>query len=94
MKQLIHQPSTLVQTPDHTVYAARVLGKDRRDGTWEAWIEFHTLPPQPVIVLATERETTQPNRDALVYWATGLEPVYLEGALTRARQSAGAVPQR
>jgi hypothetical protein len=29
-----------------------------------------------------------PNRDALAYWATGLEPVYLEGALLRARDVA------
>ena len=30
------------------------------------------------------RETTQPNRQDTVYWATGLTPVYLEGALDRA----------
>jgi hypothetical protein len=29
-------------------------------------------------------ETTQPNREALAYWASGIEPVYLEGALERA----------
>jgi hypothetical protein len=29
-------------------------------------------------------ETTQPNREALTYWASGIEPVYLEGALERA----------
>jgi hypothetical protein len=34
------------------------------------------------------RETTQPNQTALVYWATGLSPVYLEGALHRALQPA------
>src|SRR5438034_8917388 len=31
----------------------------------------------------SRRETTQPNRDDLVYWATGLTPVYLKAALTR-----------
>ena len=30
------------------------------------------------------RETTQPNRQDTAYWATGLTPVYLEGALERA----------
>ena len=30
------------------------------------------------------RETTQPNRQDTAYWATGLTPVYLEGALGRA----------
>jgi len=34
--------------------------------------------------LATPRETTQSNRAALEYWARGLEPIYLEGALVRA----------
>jgi hypothetical protein len=32
----------------------------------------------------TARETTQPNRTDLLYWASGLTAVYLEGALTRA----------
>jgi hypothetical protein len=30
------------------------------------------------------RETTQPNRADTEYWATGLTPVYLDGALARA----------
>ena len=34
--------------------------------------------------LRTGRETTQPNRDAVANWASGLEPVYLEGAFARA----------
>jgi len=34
--------------------------------------------------LATPRETTQSNRQALEYWANGLEPIYLEGAFSRA----------
>src|SRR5205814_6429032 len=37
-------------------------------------------------VLRTDRETTQPNRAAIAYWASGLEPVYLEGAFDRARR--------
>jgi hypothetical protein len=41
----------------------------------------HTGPPRAV---RPARETTQPNRRALEYWATGIEPVYLEGALVRA----------
>ena len=34
--------------------------------------------------LRTERETSQPDRKALVYWASGLETTYYEGALERA----------
>jgi len=37
-------------------------------------------------VRRTPRETTQPDRDALVYWAHGLSVTYLEGALARARE--------
>jgi len=36
-------------------------------------------------VLRTEQETSQPNRAAIEYWADGLEPIYLDGALARAQ---------
>jgi len=36
----------------------------------------------------TGTESTQPEREHLVYWATGLTPVYLEGALERALRPA------
>ena len=75
--------------PDGTLYVARVYGVPRRDGTWVGWLAF--LAPYATLVLRTERETTQPNRLCLTYWATGLEPVYLEGALGRAREGAAAV---
>jgi hypothetical protein len=64
-----------------TVYRARACGRERADGTWEGWIEF--VPAHGGPVLASERETTQPNLVDLQYWATGLTPVYLEGALER-----------
>jgi hypothetical protein len=35
-------------------------------------------------VVPSARETTQPNRVDTEYWATGLTPIYLEGALRRA----------
>jgi len=88
MRDLIHRHSTLVRAPDDTLYTPHVLGQDRVDGTWEAWIEFHPLSPSKATTLATGRETTQPNREALLYWATGLEPIYLEGAFTRAVRAA------
>jgi hypothetical protein len=65
----------------NTVYRARACGRERADGTWEGWIEF--VPEDGGSVLASERETTQPNLVDLEYWATGLTPVYLEGALER-----------
>ena len=74
------QPLTDSSKVTYTVY---IYGEPRPDGTWEGWLEFHPLgSAQPI--LRTERETTQPDRVALAYWASGLEPVYFEGALARA----------
>ena len=62
-------------------YTVQVAG--RPDGNiWEGWIEF--LAEGGTDALRTPRETTQPDRDALQYWATGLSSTYLEGALNRA----------
>jgi hypothetical protein len=65
-------------------HGAVVLGKEREDGRWIGRIRFTPLDGSPV--LETDRETTQPNRDDLAYWATGLTYTYLEGALARARR--------
>ncbi|HEX6630337.1 MAG TPA: hypothetical protein VF048_04565 [Gemmatimonadaceae bacterium] len=64
-------------------YLARVCGREAGDGRWEGWIEFD--PQDGGAVLRTPRETTQPNRRDLHYWATGLTMAYLTGALARAR---------
>lgn len=40
-------------------------------------------------MLRTGQETSQPNRSALEYWATGLETIYLDGAFKRAVSGAG-----
>lgn len=78
----------LIQTYNETVrdsrgeeFVASAYGEERADGTWEGWLEFRTASGD---VRRTERETTQPNRDALRYWASGLEPLYLDGAFARA----------
>lgn len=64
-------------------YKATVCGEEGEDGLWDGWIEFDAGDGSPV--LRTGRETTQPNRPDLDYWAGGLTAVYLEGALTRAQ---------
>ena len=64
-------------------YIAQARGRERDDGTWEGWLEF--VPDDGSEILSSERETTQPNYVDLEYWATGLTPVYLEGAFARAR---------
>lgn len=64
-----------------STYRVRVIGAERGDGTWEGRLEFRHGTAGP---LRTGEETSQPNREALEFWVTGLEPVYLEGALQRA----------
>jgi hypothetical protein len=66
-----------------TEYAVHICGQERTDGTWEGWIEFHPLSLKSI--LRTDQETSQPNRAALEYWADGLAPVYIDGALARAK---------
>ena len=68
--------------PDGERYEGRACGREVPSGLWEGWIEFTPLAGGAVV--RTERETTQPNRTDTEYWATGLTPVYLEGALKRA----------
>jgi hypothetical protein len=87
MSDLIHEPPTLVTTPQGLVYSPRIFGELQPDGTWHGWIEFRPATGGPV--LRTDRETTQPNREALDYWAGGLEPVYFEGAFERADIAVG-----
>ena len=68
-------------------YRARAIGRAAPDGMWEAWLEFIALDGGGS-VLVTSVESRQPEHEQLVYWATGLAPVYLEGALARARRPA------
>lgn len=82
--QLIHQFTTQIRAADGRLYTAQVHGEQRADGTWEGWLEFHSADGSGQ-TLRTERETTQPDRDALAYWASGLEALYLDGALARSR---------
>ena len=70
-------------------YRAQACGAPMSDGRWIAWIEF--LPLDGWRSLRSPRETTQPNRRDAEYWATGLTPVYLEGALRRAQDRAPAL---
>lgn len=77
---------------DGLAYEARACGRERPDGTWEGWIEFEALGADTV--WRTPRETTQPNLADLLYWATGVSPVYLEGALMRAMERPSRVTAR
>jgi hypothetical protein len=85
MGKLVHTHSKRVRTPQGIEYEARIYGREERPGgTWLGWIEFHPVKGSAP-VLRTGTETSQPDWRALDYWAGGLEPLYLEGALQRAR---------
>ena len=85
MAILLQEYSVQVVGGDGTTYEVRSYGEERAVGTWTGWIEFHpTDSSKPN--LRTDQETSQPNRTAVEYWSTGLEPVYFEGAFGRAQQ--------
>ena len=81
---LIHRYSEQVQDSHGHLYDVLAYGEPRTDGTWEGRLEFVPLSAA-LSTRRTERETTQPDRAALEYWATGLEPLYLSGAFERAK---------
>jgi len=73
-----------IMNPRGEMYFAEAVGRQREeDGLWEGWLEFEPLDPQAGSI-SSLRETTQPNRRDLEYWAQGLSMVYLQGALARA----------
>ena len=84
MAEVLMQFDQPMLGPGAAAYLPRVCGRVADDGLWEGWIEF--VPVEGGGVLRTGRETEQPNRTDLLYWATGLSRVYLEGALQRASE--------
>lgn len=85
MAEVLLQFDRPVTDEDGHEYVAKVCGRVAEDGLWDGWIEFH--PRDGGSALRTPRETEQPNRADLEYWATGLTVSYLEGALERAKDS-------
>lgn len=72
-----------IVAPSGKTYFAHAVGTEVDGGRWDGWLEFQSVE-DGVDALASGRETTQPNRKNLEYWAQGLTKVYLEGALNRA----------
>lgn len=83
MSERIHTHSSVISGIGGVTYRAHVVGTERENGSWEARIVFEPVD-EAGPELSTDRETTQPNRTDLEYWASGLEPAYIEGALARA----------
>ena len=79
---MIRKYETLLRSRDGQLYQIEAWGRERPDGMWEGWLAF--VPPDAGEHVVSDTETTQPNRDDLVYWASGLTDPYLDGALLRA----------
>jgi hypothetical protein len=79
--QLIHSFTTSVTDETGTRWRAQAYGRPG-ENLWLGWIVFTNEAGETV---ETEIETTQPDRAALEYWTSGVEPIYLDGALARAR---------
>ena len=81
MAETVANFDTPVQDRFGERYTAKACGRQRSDGLWEGWLEFQNLAGSET--LRSQRETTQSELEDLRYWASGLTPVYLEGALDR-----------
>lgn len=82
MAEVFTEYRTIVAADNGRTYIPRACGAPLDNNVWQGWIEF--VPTDDGEVVRTPRETTQPNRTDIAYWASGLTPVYLEGALSRA----------
>ncbi len=83
MAELVHEREITLKGSNGTIYdRALVYAEPNGRTTWAGFIEF--VPAKGDRVVRTEHETTQSNIEGVAYWGTGLEPIYLEGALSRA----------
>lgn len=92
MAEVLVRYSDKITGSDGDTYNAQACGREMPDGRWEGWFEFLSLDGDSV--LRSPRETTQPNRTDTEYWATGISPVYLEGALERCLDPLVVTPAR
>jgi hypothetical protein len=83
MPEILVQFDEPITDPSGRRYFAQAVGHQREDGLWEGWLEF-IAANEDAPALGSGRETTQPNRADMEYWAQGLSKIYLEGALARA----------
>jgi hypothetical protein len=91
MGDLIYTFSAPYRASDGRGFQVQVRGAPSGH-VWHGWLAFLPLDGEPELV--TDRETTQPNRDALAYWTSGLEAVYLDGAFERASRRRRCLSER
>ncbi len=83
MSEILVKYDEPILASNGTNYFAQAVGSEMGGGLWEGWIEFFP-DSEDGSAVESGRETTQPNRKNLEFWAQGLTTVYLEGALDRA----------
>jgi hypothetical protein len=89
MEHLVHERDLVISDGSGALFdRIRVWAVPHTAGTWAGVIEFVNAAGGPSV--RTDRETTQSTVGAVTYWATGLEPIYFEGALERARRREAA----
>lgn len=90
MAELLVSFTEPTRSTEGHLYWGRALGGPMDERMWEGWLEFQLDGGDTVV--STPRETEQPNRADVVYWAQGLTAAYLEGALARALRPEGRPP--
>ena len=81
---LVQSHSVRLVGADGVTYRPFTYTRPEAENIWLAWIEFRSEDGSAP-TLRTGTETSQPSLAAIAYWASGLEPVFFEGALVRAR---------
>ena len=79
--ELIHSFTVPVTDETGIVWRGRAYGQPVAN----LWLGSIVFTNEAGEMVETGVETTQPDRSALEYWASGIEPIYLDGALARAR---------
>jgi len=83
MAEVVHECEYRIAQPGKGSYRVTAMAEPRGN-VWIGWIEFTSEIDGSI--LRTDEETSQPTREHVAYWASGLEPVYLDGALSRAKR--------
>jgi hypothetical protein len=83
--ELVHERDIAMTDDSGRLYdGLRVYAVPQAGGTWAGILEF--LPADGSDPIRSARETTQSTPDGVAYWATGLQPIYFEGAIERAQR--------
>ena len=84
MERLLQEFERRITDNTGTIYRVFLYGQSRPADTWVGWLAFERISDGRRF--STDVETTQPNAQAVIYWATGLTDAYFDGALARALQ--------